>query len=119
MKKVLCLLLTIVMCVSLAACGETTEVNESAKPSLDVEQELVNICCDYSNCSSVKGFEIGTLNEDETDTEYIVKAKGSYWPVDEYGNIEDLMLFDIEFTATWNGSTYRVEVDKKSIREKY
>ena len=130
MKKFLCLLVTVVMCVSFVACSggnstssessESSESVEPTKPSLDVEQELVNICCDYSNCNSVKGFEIGTNNKNETEDGWIVEAKGSYWPVDEYGNIEDLMTFDIKFTATWNGgSYYSIDVDKKVIRKKY
>ena len=124
MKKFLCLLLTLVMCMSLVACGggsSSSEPSEKTKPSLDVEQELVNICCDYSNCNSVRGFEIGTENKIETEDGWKVKAKGSYWPVDEYGDIEDKMLFDIEFTATWDGNSryYDIDVDRQSISRKY
>ena len=127
MKKILCLLLAIAMVFSLCACSggtesssEPSEPSEATKPTLDVEQKLVNICCDASNCNSVKGFTIGTQNKTETEDGWKVEAKGSYWPVDEYGNIEDLMTFDIEFTATWyGGSSYSISVDKRVIREKY
>ena len=122
MKKWSILLLVLIMCVSLVACNETnSSISEPTKPSLDVEQELVNICCAYSKCSSVKGFTIGTNNKHETEDGWEVEAKGSYYPVDEYGNLEDLMIFDIKFTATWNDNSnyYHIKVNSKRIREKY
>ncbi len=112
MKKALSLLLMIIMCcISLVAC----------KSALDIRQELVNICCDFSNCNSVKWFEIATDNTYETDNGYEVKAIGSYWPVNEYGSVGDQMIFDIEFTATWDSSSscYDIDINKKVIMDSY
>lgn len=121
MKKVLCMLLSVIMCISLVACGGTSSTPSKSEPSLDVKQELVNICCEYSNCRSVKGFEIGTQNKSRIDNGYKVSAKGTYWPVDAYGDIDDKMTFDIEFTATWDGesSRYDIRVTNKTIKSKY
>lgn len=122
MKKILCLLFTVVLCILLVACGgvSSQEPPKPAEPTLDVKQEIVNICCDYSNCNSISGFELGTSNKYPTENGYEVIAKGSYWPVDEYGDLGDKMLFDIEFTATWDGTSsyYDIDIDKKYIRTK-
>lgn len=121
MKKFLSLLLVSVMCMSIVACSGANSSLEPQKPWLDVEQELINICCAYSGCSYIKGFNIGTKSLTETDSGYKVKAKGHYWPTDEYGDIGNVMTFDIEFTATWDGksSFYNISVDKRDIKIKY
>lgn len=121
MKKLIALLMVVILGISLCACGGTNSEPAFNEPTLDVRQELVNICCDYSNCTSVSGFEIGTQNKIPIDNGYKVSAKGTYWPVDEYGDIEDKMTFDIEFTATLNAShsRYFIDVTKKIIKEKY
>ena len=119
MKKLVCLLLVAVMLTSLVACGGSNSSSKSKQPYLDIKQELVNICCDYSNCTTVSNFEIGTQNKAETEDGYKVSAKGSYWPNDEYGDLKDKMLFEIEFTAKWDGgSDYDITVTKKSIKKK-
>ena len=121
MKKVLCMLLSVIMCVSLVACGGTSSTPLKSEPSLNVKQELVNICCDHSNCRSVGAFEIGTQNKSRIENGYKVSAKGTYYPIDEYGDYEDKMTFDIEFTATWDGESSRYDIDviKKTIKSKY
>ena len=117
MKKTICLLLTFALSVALVACGEK-EPEGPKKPSLDAEQEVVNICCDYSDCSTISGFDTGTLNEYPIENGYKVVAKGSYFPIDDYGDLEDKMLFDIEFEATWDGESpwYDIDVTYQYIR---
>ena len=122
MKKLLLILLALTMCVSMCACErESSSTKTKEAPILDVKQELVNICCRHSKCSTVKGFEIATQNNTPITDGYKVSAKGSYWAVDEYGTIGDLMTFDIEFEATWNGesSYYKIKVTKETIKSKY
>ena len=125
MKKLLLVLLALVMCISMCSCGDKSSKSSTTKtkeePILNVRQELVNICCDYSKCSTVKGFEIGTQNKTPITDGYKVSAKGSYWVVDEYGTIGDYMTFDIEFKATWDGksSYHNIQIIKKSIKKKY
>lgn len=120
MKKVLCMLLSIIMCISLVACGGTSSTSKE-EPYLDIKQELVNICCDHSNCRSVQFFKIGTQDTRQIENGYIVSAKGTYYPIDEYGDYGYEMTFDIEFAATWDGvsSRYDIDVIKKTIKSKY
>ncbi len=118
MKKVLCMLLAIGMCISLVACGESSEPSKPKKPALDARQNLVNICCDYENCRSLGNFNTGTLNVSETETGYKVTAKGTYYPVNSYGEYGNKRRFDIEFMVTWDGeSSYYSNKDMKIIRK--
>lgn len=124
MKKILSFFLLIVMgvliamCVSMCASGGTSSSSNIEEPFLDIEQEIVNICCRYSGCSSIGGLRIGTQNISRIDGGYEVSAKGTYYPIDEYGDYEDKMMFDISFTARWNGksSYYSIWLNSRTFK---
>ena len=121
MKKLLLILLALTMCVSMCACGSGSSTTKTkTEPTLNVRQELINICCRYSKCTSVKSFQIGTKEITPISNGYKVSAKGSYFAPDEYAANYDLMTFDIEFVATWDGESnyYDIRVTKKTITSK-
>ena len=120
MKKAILIFLSIAMCFSICACGEKKSTS-SAPKKLNVKQELVNICCSYSNCHQLKYFEIGSQSQYEEDGVYKVSAKGTYFPIDSYGDTGTKMTFEIEFTAEWNEekSDYDINVTKKIIKPKH
>lgn len=106
MKRIVLILLTVVICVSLCACGSSSN-SESlsdtpSRPSRDrLEQAIVNKCCDYSNVSSVS-IDYGTFDTEWSHSydAWITTAKGTYFPVDAYGSLEDKMQFDITLEDT-------------------
>lgn len=120
MKKFLSLLLVVVLSFGLFACGSSKSDDNTHKATLDIEQELVNICCNYSNTSTLSAFDVGSQNKVPIENGYKVTASGSYYPQDKYGDLGDKMLFDITFEATLNesGTYYRINVISKNIREK-
>ncbi len=115
MKEVICrekinfkfVFTLVIVRLSLNALGASNVVKQilaGNKFSLVLTKDGVLYGCG-SNSRSVLGTDVGT--------------KGSYWPVDEYGNLKDLMTFEIDFTATWTGgSYYSIDVERKVIRKK-
>ena len=84
-----------------------TTIGEAEK-NQKIRQAVVNKCCSYSNCDSIKGLEIGTQKlVDETDDEWIYEVSGTYYPVDKYGDLGDNYKFDITLEVTkQSGYTY-------------
>ena len=122
------------MCMSLVACGGTSDTPseatessapKSSVPKFDGRQEIINICCESSSCKQLKGFNIGNYQEDDVyengKSGKKVIAQGSYYPVDNYGEMGDKMLFHVCFYAFWNESTgkYDIRIDNDYIRPKY
>lgn len=128
MKKLIALLLIGIMMFSLASCGKDDdapppELMEDTTISIterdeNARQAVVNACCNYSNCDSIKGLEIGTQSlKKETDSEWILEMSGSYYPVDKYGDMGDKYLFDI--TVSVDKSTGYAYSTRDYIRKKY
>ena len=121
MKKIVYLLLTMIMCCSVVACGE--KVPELSYE--EVKKGITDICVDQST-NSIDTFSIGSFVIDEWDKEktpdgYNITAKGSYRPIKIIGRASNgelvkrddkLWEYDIECTATWNKNESKYEFKK-------
>ncbi len=93
------------MCMSLAACGGNSNSNSTnvsknsqpVEPSRDLlEKVVVHHCCQYSNVKSVS-ISYGTFDTfwDEEENVWVTNVKGTYYPIDEFGNYGDKMQFGL------------------------
>ena len=127
MKKILSLLLALAMVFSLCACGSdssgggantdsyTIGNSTPPRPSRDsLEQAVVNQCCKVSNVKRVS-ITYGTFNTswDEEENVWVTDVKGTYYPIDEFGNYDDKMEFGLKLHGL------SVEEVTHSFREVY
>jgi len=109
MKKILSVLLVATMILCLCACGSnssddqtntetnTSETSKPTRPSREVlEQVVVNRCCQHSNVKRVS-ITYGTFDTtwNEEENVWVTDVKGTYYPIDEFGNYDDKMEFGI------------------------
>ena len=98
---------------------ETPQNIDETSEQEEIRQEVVNICCDYSNCDSIMGFEIGTQKlVKDTGIQREYELSGSYYPVDAYGDIGDKYLFDITMTVNKISGWPPYVVSYQNIRKK-
>ncbi len=102
MKKIICLVLTLCMAISLTACGgkDTEETTEGFKPSLDT-----NTSCSISVVGSYDNFEALEAEFDRF-CEVYPNVQLSYMKLDDYNNILGTVLEsddapNIFFSYTW------------------
>ena len=127
MKKFLSLLLALTMIFSLCACGSnssnnetnmetnTSETSQPTKPTREaLEQVVVNRCCQHSNVKRIS-ITYGTFDTywDEEENVWVTDVKGTYYPVDEFGEYDDKMQFGVRLHGL------SVEEITDSFREAY
>ena len=116
MKKLLSLLAVIAIAFSFCSCGTPNENNMNNSASIPVsneplrpdppsrqalEQAVVNRCCEASDVSRVSiTYGLFDTSWDEESNVWVTYVKGTYYPVDDFGEYEDKMKFGVKLHGT-------------------
>lgn len=112
MKKIVSLLVVFAVAFSFCACGSSNEnnvddsvsapvSNEPVRPEQPsrqaLEQAVVNRCCKHSDVSRISiTYGLFDTSWDEEEQAWVTYVKGTYYPVNDFGEYEDKMQFGVK-----------------------
>ena len=138
MKKVLSLILALVMCLALCACGGNDSIsdeNDYCEYEDEIETEDAFTFADAQNkvrdsimegilyirlkpysAAEIGNISISTLTGQSTDNGWIIECKGTFTAYDDYGDVMDRYKFDVTRPVDSDGTTGYADVN---VTKKY
>lgn len=112
-KNYICVMLCLLSCLGICACGDTTEPELAPEPKPQtisqtdaenlVKQVIVNVCCEwadeyyYGGWNEINQLKFGGYNIEQFARDgdgWEVSVAGTYYPVDRYGDYGTKIKFD-------------------------